>query len=122
MEAIYANQSTSITDDTASQVLGKEHRDRVRELSCGITPTREIASVVGKLTIAQLREEMNAFKQQLQDLQNFVFNIQFQTNNREHIAGIDPSSSMHKPQYSSASNLSGGNRCVNIIETSAKHN
>ncbi|KAL5765537.1 hypothetical protein ACOSP7_016154 [Xanthoceras sorbifolium] len=58
IEGIYANQSTSISNDVVSQVLGKEHRDRVRGLSGGITPTRVNASVVGKQTITKLREEM----------------------------------------------------------------
>ncbi|KAL5757616.1 hypothetical protein ACOSP7_020227 [Xanthoceras sorbifolium] len=118
LEKISGNQATSISDDAVSQVLGKEHRGRVRGLGGGITPTRVIASVVGKQTITQLREEMkkqnkrhedemkrqqdemNALKQQLKDLQSFVFNMQ--------------------QQYSSASNLSGGNKCLNIAGTSAK--
>ncbi|KAL5846160.1 hypothetical protein ACOSQ3_009684 [Xanthoceras sorbifolium] len=118
LEEISGNQATSISDDAVSQVLGKEHRGRVRGLGGGVTPTRVNASVVGKQTTTQLREEikkqnkrhedemkrqqdeMNALKQQLKDLQSFVFNMQ--------------------QQYSSASNLSGGNKCLNIAGTSAK--
>ncbi|KAL5856940.1 hypothetical protein ACOSQ3_004398 [Xanthoceras sorbifolium] len=91
MEGISTNQLTSISDDVVSQVLGKEHRGRVRGLGGGITPTRVNTSVVGKQTTTQLREEMkkqnkrhedemNSFKQQLQDLQSFVFNIQVTDN------------------------------------------
>ncbi|KAL5808350.1 hypothetical protein ACOSQ3_029041 [Xanthoceras sorbifolium] len=118
LEEISGNQATSISDDAVSQVLGKEHRGRVRRLGGGVTPTRVNASVVGKQITTQLREEMkkqnkrhedemkrqqdemNALKQQLKDLQSFVFNMQ--------------------QQYSSASNLSGGNKCLNIAVTSAK--
>ncbi|KAL5840363.1 hypothetical protein ACOSQ4_012971 [Xanthoceras sorbifolium] len=118
LEEISGNQATSISDDAVSQVLGKEHRGRVRGLGGGVTPTRVNASVVGKQTTTQLREEMkkqnkrhedemkrqqdemNGLKQQLKDLQSFVFNMQ--------------------QQYSSASNLSGGNKCLNIAGTSAK--
>ncbi|KAL5847500.1 hypothetical protein ACOSQ3_011024 [Xanthoceras sorbifolium] len=115
LEEISGNQATSISDDAVSQVLGKEHRGRVRGLGGGVTPTRVNASVVGKQTTTQLREEMkkqnkrhedemnrqqdemNALKQQLKDLQSFVFNMQV-----------------------TASNLSGGNKCLNIAGTSAK--
>ncbi|KAL5840762.1 hypothetical protein ACOSQ4_013370 [Xanthoceras sorbifolium] len=118
LEEISGNQATSISNDVVSQVLGKEHRGRVKGLGGGVTPTRVNASVVGKQTTTQLREvmkkqnkkhedemkrqqdEMNALKQQLKDLQSFVFNMQ--------------------QQYSSASNLSGGNKCLNIAGTSAK--
>ncbi|KAL5855865.1 hypothetical protein ACOSQ4_005667 [Xanthoceras sorbifolium] len=58
LEGIYGNQATSISDDAVSQVLGKEHRGRVRGLGGGVTPTRVNASVVGKQTTTQLREEM----------------------------------------------------------------
>ncbi|KAL5854120.1 hypothetical protein ACOSQ4_003922 [Xanthoceras sorbifolium] len=79
MEGISANQSTLISNDAISQVLGKEHQGRVRGLGGGITPVRVNASVVGKQTTTQLREEikkqnkrhedeMNTLKQQLQDL------------------------------------------------------
>ncbi|KAL5732386.1 hypothetical protein ACOSQ2_032078 [Xanthoceras sorbifolium] len=94
LEGISRNQATSISDDAVSQVLGKEHRGRVRGLGGGITPTKVNASVVGKQTTTQLREEMkkqnkrhedemkrqqdemNAVKQQLKGLQSFVFNMQ----------------------------------------------
>ncbi|KAL5855036.1 hypothetical protein ACOSQ4_004838 [Xanthoceras sorbifolium] len=76
MEGIYANQSTSILDDIVSQVLGKEDHGQVRGLGSGITPTRVNASVASKQTTTRLRSEMNILKQQLQDLQSFVFNIQ----------------------------------------------
>ncbi|KAL5732587.1 hypothetical protein ACOSP7_031943 [Xanthoceras sorbifolium] len=94
LEGISGNQATSISDDAVSQVLGKEHRGRVRGLGGGVTPTRVNASVVGKQTTTQLREEMkkqnkrhedemkrqqdemNAVKQQLKDLQSFIFNMQ----------------------------------------------
>ncbi|KAL5780360.1 hypothetical protein ACOSQ2_011097 [Xanthoceras sorbifolium] len=112
LEEIFGNQATSISDDVVSQVLGKEHRGRVRGLGGGVTPTRVNASVVGKQTTTQLREkmkkqnkrhedemnrqqdEMNALKQQLKDLQSFVFNMQ--TNDRGHSAGRGHSHSMHK--------------------------
>ncbi|KAL5833554.1 hypothetical protein ACOSQ3_017228 [Xanthoceras sorbifolium] len=101
LEEISGNQATSISDDAVSQVLGKEHRGRVRGLGGGVTPTRVNASVVGKQTTTQLREEMkkqnkrhedemkrqqdemNALKQQLKDLQSFVFNMQRREKRRE---------------------------------------
>ncbi|KAL5769972.1 hypothetical protein ACOSP7_014126 [Xanthoceras sorbifolium] len=121
--------SCILSDDVVSQVLGKEHRGQVRGLSGGIIPTRVNASVIGKQTTTQLREEMkkqnkrhedeiNTLKQQLKDLQIFVFNMQ--TNNRGHSSERVPSNSMYKLQYSSSSNLSGGNRCVNITGASVK--
>ncbi|KAL5824682.1 hypothetical protein ACOSQ3_020745 [Xanthoceras sorbifolium] len=105
LEGISGNQSTSISDAVVSQVLGKEHRGRVRGLGGGITPTRVNASVVGKQTTTQLREEMkkqnkrhedemNTLKQQLKDLQSFLFNMQSFT--KASTSHMDGSSGMGK--------------------------
>ncbi|KAL5831837.1 hypothetical protein ACOSQ4_017191 [Xanthoceras sorbifolium] len=134
LEEISGNQATSISDDAVSQVLGKEHRGRVRGLGGGVTPTRVNASVVGKQTTTQLREEMkkqnkrhedemkrqqdemNALKQQL-----FVFNMQVTFSISIEIQCVLKFYILFlKQQYSSASNLSGGNKCLNIAGTSAK--
>ncbi|KAL5856716.1 hypothetical protein ACOSQ3_004174 [Xanthoceras sorbifolium] len=139
LEEISGNQATSISDDAVSQVLGKEHRGRVRGLGGGVTPTRVNASVVGKQTTTQLREEMkkqnkrhedemkrqqdemNALKQQLKDLQSFVFNMQVTFSISIEIQCVLKFYILFlKQQYSSASNLSGGNKCLNIAGTSAK--
>ncbi|KAL5832876.1 hypothetical protein ACOSQ3_016550 [Xanthoceras sorbifolium] len=139
LEEISGNQATSISDDAVSQVLGKEHRGRVRGLGGGVTPTRVNASVVGKQTTTQLREEMkkqnkrhedemkrqqdemNALKQQLKDLQSFVFNMQVTFSISIEIQCLLKFYILFlKQQYSSASNLSGGNKCLNIAGTSAK--
>ncbi|KAL5824528.1 hypothetical protein ACOSQ3_020591 [Xanthoceras sorbifolium] len=70
LEGISRNQATSISDDAISQVLGKEHRGRVRGLGGGITPTRVNASVVGKQTTTQLREEMKKQNKRHEDEMN----------------------------------------------------
>ncbi|KAL5768027.1 hypothetical protein ACOSP7_014610 [Xanthoceras sorbifolium] len=63
LEEISGNQATSISDDAVSQVLGKEHRGRVRGFGGGVTPTRVNTFVVGKQTTTQLLENSNDYGQ-----------------------------------------------------------
>ncbi|KAL5757674.1 hypothetical protein ACOSP7_020285 [Xanthoceras sorbifolium] len=107
IEGISANQSTSILDnDVVSQVLGKENCGLVRGLCSGIIPTKVNASVASKQTTAQLRSEMNTLKQQLQDLQSVVFNMQ--TNDKGRSEETVPSISMHKSLTRAASSHMDG--------------
>ena len=81
MEQIATDGPATIADDAVAQVVGKEHRGRVRGLGFGVTPTKVQASVVGKKTTTQLEQEMNNLKKQFIELQSFVVNMQVTTNN-----------------------------------------
>ena len=75
MEAIPLDKTKSVKDDAVAQVLGKEHRGRVRGLGLGVTPTKVHAAVIGKTTTMQLQQEMKDLRQPVKELQN-AFNNQ----------------------------------------------
>ena len=75
MEGIAADGQKTIRDDTVTQVVGKEHRGRVRGLDLGVTPTKVHAAMVGKTTTMQLQAEMKDLRQLVKELQN-AFNNQ----------------------------------------------
>ncbi|KAL5761920.1 hypothetical protein ACOSP7_018184 [Xanthoceras sorbifolium] len=100
MEAISLDKTTIIREDAVSQVLGNEHRGRVRGLGFGVTPTRVQVAVIGKQTTTQLQEEMKTLRQQVAEMKSALLTMQ--------------------RQYSSASNRQGSNEIVKIIESSLK--
>ncbi|KAL5759665.1 hypothetical protein ACOSQ2_018503 [Xanthoceras sorbifolium] len=100
MEAISLDKTTIIREDAVSQVLGNEHRGRVRGLGFGVTPTRVQVAVIGKQTTTQLQEEMKTLRQQVAEMKSALLTMQ--------------------RQYSSASNRQGSNEIAKIIESSLK--
>ena len=81
MEEIAKDGPKIIANDAVTQVIGKEHRGRVRGLGFGVTPTKVQAAVIGKKTTMQLQEEMNNLKQQFIELQTQFVNMQVMTYN-----------------------------------------
>ncbi|KAK2658059.1 hypothetical protein Ddye_011111 [Dipteronia dyeriana] len=92
IKIIPLDKTKSIKDDDIAQVLGKEHRGRVRGLGLGVTPTRVQAVVIGKTTIMQLQAEMK-------DLRDLVKELQIAFNNQSPI-GVSTSEKDASPQKS----------------------
>ncbi|TXG53795.1 hypothetical protein EZV62_019051 [Acer yangbiense] len=125
MEGIATDGPKTISDDAVAQVVGKEHRGRVRGLGFGVTPTKVQASVVGKKTTMQLQENMNNLKQQFIELQNAFVNMQANVGGANvggaTVEGRTHTSSLHHQlQYSSASNREGNSKGVKIVKSSSK--
>ncbi|KAL5787348.1 hypothetical protein ACOSP7_004297 [Xanthoceras sorbifolium] len=76
MEAISLDKTTIIREDAVSQVLGNEHRGRVRGLGFGVTPTRVQVAVIGKQTTTQLQEEMKTLRQQVAEMKSALLTMQ----------------------------------------------
>ena len=76
MEALHQKTQHSIRDDTISQVIGKEHRDRVWGMGYDVTPFIVQATVVGKQNFTQYQQhvdgEMATMKQTIANLTNLL--------------------------------------------------
>ncbi|TXG53819.1 hypothetical protein EZV62_019075 [Acer yangbiense] len=94
MEGIATDGPKTISDDAVAQVVGKEHRGRVRGLGFGVTPTKVQASVanVGGANVGGATVE-----------------------GRTHTSSLH-----HQLQYSSASNREGNSKGVKIVKSSSK--
>ncbi|KAL5762958.1 hypothetical protein ACOSP7_019222 [Xanthoceras sorbifolium] len=98
MEAISLDKTTIIREDAVSQILGNEHRGRVRELGFGVTPTRVQVAVIGKQTTTQLQEEMKTLRQQVAEMKSALLTMQ--TNYISVVEGRLTSSSLHQVNVS----------------------
>ncbi|KAL5821595.1 hypothetical protein ACOSQ3_023477 [Xanthoceras sorbifolium] len=98
MEAISLDKTTIIREDAVSQVLGNEHRGRVRGLGFGVTPTRVQVAVIGKQTTTQLQEEMKTLRQQVAEMKSALLTMQ--TNYISVVEGRLTSSSLHQVNVS----------------------